>query len=648
MIEEELPDELENDLDDIEPVGDESQLYEHFRVVVDKGQAMVRVDKYLFERIVNASRNRIQKAAEGGFVMANGKPVKSSYKVKPLDVITVMMDRPRYENEIIPEDIPLTIVYEDPYLMVVNKPAGLVVHPGHGNYHGTLVNALAWHMKDNPDYDANDPHVGLVHRIDKDTSGLLVIAKTPDAKTNLGNQFFNKTTKRKYRALVWGIVEQDEGTIIGNIARNPKDRMQMAVMSDPTVGKHAVTHYRVLERLGYVTLVECILETGRTHQIRVHMKHIGHVLFNDERYGGHEILKGTHFSKYKQFVNNCFDTCPRQALHAMTLGFVHPVTGEEMYFTSELTSEIVVSLRSAQGIYSFIDKEKYNLYIVEMEGRRWEVQLPDGNKVPVDRNDFSFTNGTEKVVFDFAYITIHGTPGEDGRLQGYFDMLRIPYSCCGVLAAAITYDKFACNQYLKAFGVRIAESLLLRQGQSVSDEDVIEKIGLPCFIKPSLGGSSFGVTKVKTKEQIQPAIVKAFGEAEEVIVEAFMEGTELTCGCYKTKEKSVIFPPTEVVTHNEFFDYDAKYNGQVDEITPARISPELTGRVQKLTSAIYDILGCSGIIRVDYIVTAGEKLNLLEVNTTPGMTATSFIPQQVRAAGLDIKDVMTDIIENKF
>ena len=223
MIEEELPDELENDLDDIEPVGDESQLYEHFRVVVDKGQAMVRVDKYLFERIVNASRNRIQKAAEDGFVMANGKPVKSSYKVKPLDVITVMMDRPRYENEIIPENIPLNIVYEDQYVMVVNKPAGLVVHPGHGNYHGTLVNALAWHMKDIPEYDANDPHVGLVHRIDKDTSGLLVIAKTPDAKTHLGIQFFNKTTKRKYRALVWGNVEQDEGTIVGSIARNPKD-----------------------------------------------------------------------------------------------------------------------------------------------------------------------------------------------------------------------------------------------------------------------------------------------------------------------------------------------------------------------------------------------------------------------------------------
>ena len=339
---EELPDDIENDIDDIEPVGEEAdaQLYEHFRVVVDKGQAMMRVDKYLFERIVNASRNRIQKAAEDGLVRANGKPVKSSYKVKPLDVITVMMDRPRYENEIIPEDIPLDIVYEDKYVMVVNKPPGLVVHPGHGNYHGTLVNALAWHMKDNPDYDANDPHVGLVNRIDKDTSGLLVIAKTPDAKTNLGIQFFNKTTKRRYRALVWGNVEQDEGTIVGNIARNPKDRMQMAVMSDPTVGKHAVTHYRVLERLGYVTLVECILETGRTHQIRVHMKHIGHVLFNDERYGGHEILKGTHFSKYKQFVNMGFDTCPRQALHAMTLGFVHPVTGEEMYFTSEMPDDM--------------------------------------------------------------------------------------------------------------------------------------------------------------------------------------------------------------------------------------------------------------------------------------------------------------------
>lgn len=340
MIEEELPDELENDLDDIEPVGDESQLYEHFRVVVDKGQAMVRVDKYLFERIVNASRNRIQKAADAGLIMANGKPVKSSYKVKPCDVLTVMMDRPRYDNDIIPEDIPLDIVYEDNDLMIINKPAGLVVHPGCGNYHGTLVNAIAWHLKDNPRYDPNDPQVGLVHRIDKDTSGLLVVAKTPDAKTHLGLQFYNKTTKRKYNALVWGIVENNEGTIEGNIGRNPKDRMQMAVLSDPAQGKHAVTHYRILERLGYVTLVECVLETGRTHQIRVHMKHIGHTLFNDERYGGNEILKGTHFSKYKQFVNNCFETCPRQALHAMTLGFVHPRTGEEMFFTSPLPEDM--------------------------------------------------------------------------------------------------------------------------------------------------------------------------------------------------------------------------------------------------------------------------------------------------------------------
>ena len=338
---EEYVDELDDTLDDVEPVVDNpAELYEHFRVVVDKGQSQVRVDKYLFERLVNSSRNRIQKAADAGLIMANGKPVKSSYKVKPCDVLTVMMDRPRYDNDIIPEDIPLDIVYEDNDLMVINKPAGLVVHPGCGNYHGTLVNAIAWHLKDNPRYDPTDPQVGLVHRIDKDTSGLLVVAKTPDAKTHLGLQFYNKTTKRKYNALVWGIVENNEGTIEGNIGRNPKDRMQMAVLSDPAQGKHAVTHYRVLERLGYVTLVECVLETGRTHQIRVHMKHIGHTLFNDERYGGNEILKGTHFSKYKQFVNNCFETCPRQALHAMTLGFVHPRTGEEMFFTSPLPEDM--------------------------------------------------------------------------------------------------------------------------------------------------------------------------------------------------------------------------------------------------------------------------------------------------------------------
>ena len=354
---EEYSDDIDNDLDDIEPVGETGELYEHFRVVVDKGQAMTRVDKYLFERIVNASRNRIQKAAEAGCVMANGKAVKSNYKIKPLDVITLMMDRPRYENEIIPENIPLDIVYEDDALMVINKPAGLVVHPGHGNYTGTLVNAIAWHLKDHPEYDANDPQVGLVHRIDKDTSGLLVVAKTPDAKTNLGLQFFNKTTRRRYQALVWGVMENDSGTIVGNIARNPKDRMQMAVFSDPEVGKHAVTHYNVIERIGYVTRVECILETGRTHQIRVHMKHIGHVLFNDERYGGHEILKGTHFSKYKQFVNNCFDICPRQALHAMTLGFKHPVTGQEIDFTSPLPTDMTLLIDKWRSYISNRDLE---------------------------------------------------------------------------------------------------------------------------------------------------------------------------------------------------------------------------------------------------------------------------------------------------
>ena len=318
---EELPDDItiDDDLDDVEPVGDEAQLYEHFRVVVDRGQEMMRVDKYLFDRLTNASRNRIQKSAEAGFVMANNKPVKSSYKVKPMDVITIMMDRPRYENEVIPEDIPLNIVYEDKHLMIVNKPAGLVVHPGHGNYHGTLVNAIAWHMKDHPDYDANDPHVGLVHRIDKDTSGLLVIAKTPDAKTNLGIQFFNKTTKRRYRALVWGSVEQDEGTIIGNIGRNPKDRMQMTVLPDDQ-GKHAVTHYRVLERFRQFTYVECRLETGRTHQIRVHMASIGHPLLGDAVYG----------------PAKCPYKLTGQTLHAGVLGIVHPRTGEYMEFTAPL------------------------------------------------------------------------------------------------------------------------------------------------------------------------------------------------------------------------------------------------------------------------------------------------------------------------
>ena len=312
------------------------------------------------------------------------------------------------------------------------------------------------------------------------------------------------------------------------------------------------------------------------------------------------------------------------------------------------SSELPVSLRSAQGIYSFIDKERYNLYIVEMQGKRWEVVLPNGEKTPIDRNDFSFTENGEKKIFDFAYITIHGAPGENGILQGYFDLLGIPYSSCNVLVSAMTFNKFTCNQYLKGFGIRVSESMVLRKGFEILDEEVINKVGLPCFIKPNAGGSSFGVTKVKTKEDIQPAIEKAFGESDEVIIEAYMQGTEITCGCYKTKDKEVVFPITEVVTSNEFFDYDAKYNGQVDEITPARIPEETAERVRLLTSAIYDILGCDGIIRIDYIITEGEKVNLLEINTTPGMTATSFSPQQVRAAGLDIKDVMTEIIENKF
>lgn len=312
------------------------------------------------------------------------------------------------------------------------------------------------------------------------------------------------------------------------------------------------------------------------------------------------------------------------------------------------SSELPVSLRSAQGIYSFIDKERYNLYIVEMEGHRWEVILPDGSKTPIDRNDFSFNEAGEKKNFDFAYITIHGTPGENGILQGYFDLIDIPYSSCDVLASAITFNKFTCNQYLKGFGIRVSESLILRKGFEILDEEVVNKIGLPCFIKPNAGGSSFGVSKVKTKEDIQPAIEKAFHESNEVMIEAFMKGTEITCGCYKTKDKEVVFPITEVVSANEFFDYGAKYNGESQEITPARIPEETAERVRLLTAAIYDILGCSGLIRVDYIITEGEKINLLEVNTTPGMTATSFIPQQVRAAGMDIKDVMTDIIENKF
>ena len=312
------------------------------------------------------------------------------------------------------------------------------------------------------------------------------------------------------------------------------------------------------------------------------------------------------------------------------------------------SSEVVVSLKSAAGLYSFMDKERYNIFIVTLVGATWQVEWSDDEKPAIDKNDFSFTRNGVKTTFDFAYITIHGTPGENGILQGYFDLIGLPYSCCGVLAAAVTFNKFTCNQYLKGFGVKVSESMVLRKGQSVSNEEVASKIGFPCFVKPNVGGSSFGVTKVKTTEQVQPAIEKAFAEGDEVMIEAFMQGTEITCGMYKTKEKTVVLPVTEVVPANEFFDYDAKYNGEVQEITPARISQALTERVQKLTAAIYDILGCKGIVRIDYIISEGDVINLLEVNTTPGMTATSFIPQQVRAAGLDIMDVMTEIIENEL
>lgn len=309
------------------------------------------------------------------------------------------------------------------------------------------------------------------------------------------------------------------------------------------------------------------------------------------------------------------------------------------------SSEHEVSMNSAKGIYSFIDKEKYNLYIVELSKKAWEAVLPDGTRSKIDKNDFSFMDGENKVKPDFAYITIHGTPGENGILQGYFELLEIPYSTCDVLVSAMTFSKFTLNQYLKGFGIRVAESMLVNKRFGIDNKDVVEKIGLPCFIKPNASGSSFGVTKVKTEDQIQPALEAAFAESDDVMIEAFMDGIELANGCYKTKNKSVVFPITEVVSDNEFFDYNAKYKGEVTEITPARLSPELTERVKKLTSAIYDILGCKGIVRIDYIITEGEKINMLEINTTPGMTATSFIPQQVRAAGIDIKDVMTDIIE---
>ncbi|MDR0419463.1 MAG: RluA family pseudouridine synthase [Prevotellaceae bacterium] len=328
-------------IEDIEDGEEQSGLYEHYGFTVDKGQAPLRVDKFLASRIENISRNRIQTAADAGNILVNGKAVKSNYKVKPLDIVSVVMPYPPRVLEIIPEDIPLNILYEDDDLIILNKEAGMVVHPGHGNHTGTLVNALTYHLKDLPLFSTGDIRAGLVHRIDKNTSGLLVIAKTELAHNRLAKQFFDHTTKRQYIALIWGMPKQSEGTIEGNIGRSFKDRIKMQVFPEGEYGKHAVTHYKVVEDLGYVSVVECVLETGRTHQIRAHFEYIGHPLFNDERYGGNQILKGTTFSKYKQFVNNCFEVLSRHALHAKTLGLVHPTTGEEMLFDSPLPEDMV-------------------------------------------------------------------------------------------------------------------------------------------------------------------------------------------------------------------------------------------------------------------------------------------------------------------
>lgn len=340
----ELPEDLDN------------ELYEHYSFTAEKGQKPLRIDKYLMNFVENATRTKIQAAAKSGNIYVNGETVKSNYKVKGNDVIKVLFEHPPYENLLVGEDLPIDIVYEDDDLLVVNKPAGMVVHPGHGNYSGTLINALIYHFDNLPNNSSDRP--GLVHRIDKDTSGLLVIAKTELAMTHLSAQFKAKTSEREYVALVWGNVEEDEGTIEGNIGRHPKNRLQNTVFfdEDEDKGKPAVTHFKVLERLGYVTLVSCKLETGRTHQIRVHMKHIGHTLFNDERYGGERILKGTTFTKYKQFVDNCFKILPRQALHAKTLGFMHPTKNEFMSFDTEIPDDMMQCIEKWRGYSKHIDE----------------------------------------------------------------------------------------------------------------------------------------------------------------------------------------------------------------------------------------------------------------------------------------------------
>ena len=327
----------------------EEELYEHYRLTVDQGQSATRIDKYLTNRIENASRNRIQAAAEAGNIRINGKQVKASYKVKGGDEIKILMDYPRRELKIIPQDIPLNIIFEDDHLVVINKSPGMVVHPGHGNYSGTMVNALAWYYKDLPLFKENDLRPGLIHRIDKDTSGLIVVAKTEKAKNKLARQFYDKTTERRYQAIVWGIPKNDKGIITGNIGRSLKNRQVFTVFPEGDYGKNAVTHYSVLKPMGYVSLIECRLETGRTHQIRVHMKYINHPLFNDSNYGGDKILRGTTFTKYKQFVQNCFKLLPRQALHAKTLGFLHPETGEKMLFNSELPEDMAIVINKWQN-----------------------------------------------------------------------------------------------------------------------------------------------------------------------------------------------------------------------------------------------------------------------------------------------------------
>lgn len=331
------------DFEDLLEDGEQAEgreMFEHHRIEADQGQALLRVDKFLMTRLPHASRTKIQEAADAGSILVNDKPVKSNYKVKPKDIISVVLSYPKREIEIKAENIPLDIVYEDECLMVINKPAGMVVHPAFGHFSGTLVNALMWHLKDNPLFQGNEVRPGLVHRIDKDTSGLLVIAKTEQAKAHLAKQFFDKTSDRKYMAVCWGNLEEDSGTITGHIGRHPVNRKTMTVYPEGNQGKHAITHYKVLERLGYVNLVECVLETGRTHQIRAHFKFIRHPLFNDAEYGGDQILKGTTFTKYKQFVNNCFTICPRQALHAKTLGFTHPENGKRLSFDSPLPQDM--------------------------------------------------------------------------------------------------------------------------------------------------------------------------------------------------------------------------------------------------------------------------------------------------------------------